>query len=269
MKAFTVTAHSVTLGIRVHSDPFPHVSMGEPGDFQTSFWIPLDQQTWTSPPRRIIRCRPKLIPPKEGLTHPSLMLAANVPMSKEEALVEADRRRKSIYPYTILGDDDDALVLADIRGKPGGEAVWTSARTAPHICPLRNHNGGGYDQCPLCNTTYIDGRHPNEGKFKDYTRFPPPLIEVIKTGHIRYKADPDWGDMSKPPWGRIYLLRLKPRAIFRVHRGYDKGQANERFVRWTGEHMELGSAEEILDQRPLSQDESVAEDDERFDEATL
>jgi hypothetical protein len=243
--------------------------MGDPGDFQTSFWIPLDQQTWTTPPRRVIRCRPKLLPPKGNYSNPSLMLAANIPLSKEETLAEIDRRRKNIYPYTLLGDDGDALVLVDIRGKPGGEAVWTSARTAPRICPLRNHNGGGYDQCPLCSTSYVDGRHPNEGRFLDYAPFPPPLVEVIKAGHIRYKSHPEWGDMSEPPWARVYLLHLKPKATIRIHRGYDKGQANERFIRWTGEQMELGSADEILDQRPVSQDEPVADGVGRHDEATL
>ena len=42
---------------------------------------------------------------------------------------------------------------------------------------------------------------------------------------------------------------MKPGAVFRVHRGYDKGVANERFIRWTGEAIELGTKTEILEER--------------------
>lgn len=235
MKLFTVTAHSVVVGMRVYKDPYPHVRMGEPSENQTAAWIPLHDQ-WPVPIQHRL----------------------------ERASIRPNRKKKPNGPTHLLvperDDDkpDHALVLVDIRGKEGGEAIWTHARKSRRHCPMRGMNGGEYIQCPLCHTDYVNGRHPNSGDFMDYAPFPPRKVNIVVKKWIRYvPSHPEWGGIENPPWTQIHLLELHPGAVFRVHRGYDKGIANERIIRWTGEDLELGTARELLEERFVSAEEGV------------
>lgn len=125
MRTYTVTAHSVIVGIRVYKDPFPHIRMGNIDAHQTALRVPLAPHEWTAPPARIKRCGWRWIKSsKKERSEKQLLLT---PETKAQATA-----RKSKH----------ALVLVDIRGKEGGTAAWTTARKAPHPCPLIDMNGG-------------------------------------------------------------------------------------------------------------------------------
>lgn len=227
MRLFTVRATSVIAGFRVHLDPYQHVRMGEPGEHETALWIPLAPREWTGDERRISRASAKLVGTKPKQT---LMLSP-----------QSDELDKHV--------EDNALVLVDIRGRVDGETSWTTARTAPRPCPMQGQSMGT-PECPLCLARQSGRKHPLKGAFRDYGAFPPHGVHIVRKGFIRSKGShPTHPNLAAPPWTQVYLLRMKPGAIFRVHRGYDKGVANERLIRWTGEAIELGTKSEILEER--------------------
>ena len=234
MKTFTLTAHSITVGLRVQEDARPHVGLGVPGKHQTALWVVLAEEEWKGRviPRKLERTSVLRIPPiKKERSEGTILLAPE--MDDHRFLVKADNA-------------SDALVLADIRGKEGASALWTMARKAPQPCPMRGMNGATHPSCPMCSVRFENGRHPDRGTAMDHGPFPPTGISIIKKGWIRYKGKhPTFPRIKEPPWAQIFLLHMQPGAIFRVDRGYEKGAANERVVRWTGEQLELGSAEQL------------------------
>ncbi|KKM05487.1 hypothetical protein LCGC14_1753660 [marine sediment metagenome] len=242
MRTFTVTAHSVIVGFRVHMGPFPHVRMGNIEEHQTALHLPIARDEWRNPPRHIKQCGWRWVQPrKKERTDMQLLLTPEKKSNSKRS--------------------NHALVLVDIRGKEGGTAAWTTARKSTHTCPLTQSNGGTLVQCPLCWGEYVRGHHPPRGEYFDYGPFPIPGVGIVKKGHIRYTGShPVYPNNNTPEWAQVMLLDMEPGAIFRVHRGYEKGIANERFVRWNGSHIELGTHEELLDKHLIVEERPTTAD---------
>ncbi len=250
MKAFTVTANSVTVGFRVQQESHQHVELGASGPHTNVLWIALAPEEWPANVPRVYDCRYKFTAPKSAKQTKGVLIA---PVPEADGQKQKSRHRPGVYADDLA----DALVVADIRGKEGEEAFWTTARPAPLPCPLRNKNGFTRDVCPLCGEPYDGEQHPDKGRHFDYRPFPPHLVDIVIEGWVRYKrSHREYPSVRRPPWARVYLLHMKPGGVFRVDRSFGSDHdTNERIVRWTGTHMELGTPDELLHKNPVVTDD--------------
>ena len=219
MRCFTVTESAVSEGIAVTQTPYAHIGVGEEGRGREYVRVALGKRDF---PEGTVRIG-----------------AASVLKTRERGTL--------LVVAPCPGDDRRALALVDIAAGFRGGTAWTGVTTDVAPCPNRG-KPRGYDvtdhagECNACGAIVPeDGVHADEGTVTPWPAFPPAGITVLAEGA---RAQGDAGRMGGHA---VRLLIMEPGAMFRVVRsGRLYGAPSKRYVRWTGERMELGTFDELF-----------------------
>lgn len=213
MKCFNVSTQAVSEGIPTQKTPYLHVGVGEEGRGRKYVRVALGKQDFSEETKSVA--------------------SASVIKTAENGTILIVKEKDP--------SDRRALVLVNIAAGYRGGTTWTGVTTVKTPCKRRGQCL--FDaECQNCGTKLESGKpHPDDGMAYDWPAFPCTGVTVLAGG---YCADGDAGRMGGHA---VKLLIMEPGAMFRVSRsGRLYGAPSKRYVRWTGEKLELGSFDELF-----------------------
>ena len=281
MRCFTVTESSVSPGISITWEPYPHIGVGEKGRGREYTRFPIAHRFAET----LLRREPCFMRGKDiGIGKPGRVCDL---CGQEYKEVGRDARLSGAYlrhpdagemvrrnpverasvlrtkekGTLLLVEEKDpadrrALVLANIAAGYRGSTTWTDADREEVPCPSRGTRKATY-RCDLCGIHYPaykgEGQydsdmfwsgqniHPDAGTIYQYAPFPPDGITVLAEGYCAQ------GTAGRMGGHVVRLLIMEPGVCFRVVRhGRLYGAPAARYVYWDGENLRLGTRDEIF-----------------------
>jgi hypothetical protein len=278
MNCFTVYSDQIVSKIKLALSPYPHIGVGEEGRGRQYARFPVAQQfaTTLTPPcpnwgKEIDYtksswgdnksfcpvCGAEVTQVPDSLPckwlHPDTGYNTNSVFVSRASIIKTRAKGTLLMVEEKNPDNKRAIVLIDIAAGYRGGTNWTAATADFSQCPNRNISTPSYNvdydtgNCNLCgvhldyNKDSYEYLHPDCGEIKSWKLFPSEGITVLAEGYCAQGTAGRMGGHS------VKLLLMEPGAMFRVVRGGRLyGNPSKRYVRWTGETLQLGTYDEIF-----------------------
>ena len=215
MRAFTVTDKYAKVGIVLSDKPYPCVEVGEEGRGRILARVAVARAFFDS----------LVASAKKAFKRAAVLRLA------DGTIVLDDERNH---------EDQRALVLVQIPAGFRGGTEWNAAEY--RMVPCEGGQRTWDYKCSKCGEPWEENKpHPEGNTLQRWEPFPPEGIKVIAEGQC---AEGDAGAMGNHT---EKLLIMEPGSMFRVRRdGRLYGEPRKRYVRWTGETLQLCSWDELF-----------------------
>lgn len=217
MRVFTVGNQYAEKGIAFRESPYPCIEIGEEGRGRTLTRVAVARSFFEA-----LKAEKK-----------KTLERTSVLKLQDQTLILAEERNP---------DDRRALALVQISAGFRGSTKWTAANDDMAVCQNSERHRNGYGNCSSCGVTWPEGQdHPAGKTLHMWGTFPSPGVKVIAEGYCAQ------GDAGYAGGHAEKLLIMEPCSAFRIVRlGRLYGVPSRRYVRWTGEVMEVGSWDELF-----------------------
>jgi hypothetical protein len=278
MKCFSARSDYIEEKIKLSFSPYPHIGVGEEGRGRQYTRFPVAQQfaTILTPPcpnwgKEIDYTKSswgdnKSFCPVCGAevtqvpdSSPCKWLHPNTGWDTGSVFISRASIIKTRAKGTLLmvdeknPDDNRAIVLVDIAAGFRGVTSWTAAEYDEIPCKYQGQKdifmsgfAANAQRCECCGETVTYENdcwsHPASGYVKAWRDFSEVSgITVLAEGYCAQ------GTAGRMGGHTVKLLIMEPGSIFRIVRGGRLyGHPSRRYVRWTGETLQLGTYDEIF-----------------------